>query len=56
MPGYTAIVSMLDYTAVTIPVTTVDKKIDVVNGDFKPLNELDEEIWKACKLPLGSVL
>lgn len=49
MPGYTVIVNMLDYTATTIPVTTVDKNIDIVDKEFKPLNEQDEAISKICE-------
>ena len=49
MPGYTIIVNVLDYTTTTIPVTTADKSIDVVNKDFKPLNEEDEAVWKICE-------
>ena len=55
MPGYTAIINLLDYTAITIPVTTADKNIDVVDTEFKPLNEQDEEIWKSCKFITESV-
>jgi amidase len=49
MPGYTVIVNMLDYTATTIPVTSVDKEIDVVDLEFKPLNEQDAAISKICE-------
>ena len=49
MPGYTVIVNMLDYTASTIPVTTADKEIDIVDKEFKPLNEQDEAISKICE-------
>jgi hypothetical protein len=49
MPGYTTIVNLLDYTASTIPVTTADKTVDVVDPDFKPLNELDERVMKTCE-------
>jgi amidase len=50
IPGYTVIVNMLDYTATTIPVTTVDKEIDVVDMEFKPLNEQDAAVSKICEL------
>ncbi len=48
MPGYSAFVNLLDYTATIIPVTTVDKEVDVVDRDFKPLNEVDEAVHKSC--------
>lgn len=49
MSGYTTIINLLDYTASTIPVTTADKRIDVVDPGFKPLNELDKRVMKTCK-------
>jgi hypothetical protein len=49
MSGYTMFGNLLDYTASIIPVMTVDKKIDVVDADFKPLNEQDGVVSKLCK-------
>jgi hypothetical protein len=49
MSGYTTIVNLLDYTASTIPVTTADKSIDIVDPGFKPLSKLDERVMKTCK-------
>jgi amidase len=40
---------MLDYSASILPVTTVDKSIDGVDVDYKPLNETDEKVWKSCE-------
>ncbi|KAL8752657.1 MAG: hypothetical protein Q9199_005597 [Rusavskia elegans] len=42
--GYSGIVNVLDYTACTLPVTTVDKSIDVVDPSFRPLGDLDKSI------------
>lgn len=43
------IVNALDYTASVIPVTTVDKNVDVIDRDYKPISEVDERVWKSCK-------
>lgn len=48
--GYTTWVNTVDYTAVVIPVTTADKSIDVVDGNFKPRNKKDEKLAGFCKL------
>ena len=42
--GYTIFVNGLDYTSVAIPVTTVDKAIDVADRSYQPLNEIDKTI------------
>ncbi|KAI4263220.1 MAG: hypothetical protein L6R42_001631 [Xanthoria sp. 1 TBL-2021] len=42
--GYSGIVNALDYTACTLPVTTVDKSIDVMDPSFNPLSDLDKSI------------
>jgi amidase len=47
--GYTVIVNVLDYTATTIPVTVVEKEIDVVDDTFKPLNEIDQKVFESCE-------
>ena len=47
--GYTTIINALDYTSCVVPVTNVDKDIDVVEHDFKPVDDLDKEIWEDCK-------
>lgn len=41
-------VNLLDYTASVLPVTTVDKTIDVINESYKPLSDTDEQVWKSC--------
>jgi hypothetical protein len=47
--GYTSIINLLDYPVCVLPVTTVDKKIDKVDENYKPLSELDEGEWQSCK-------
>ncbi|KAL2212795.1 acetamidase [Sarocladium strictum] len=44
--GYATFVNVLDYSAVTIPVTHCDKDIDVFDERYVPMNSLDEETWK----------
>ncbi|KAK0278665.1 hypothetical protein LTR35_004364 [Friedmanniomyces endolithicus] len=41
--GYSVWVNVLDYSAVVIPVTTVDKSVDKKIEDFKALNETDQK-------------
>ena len=47
--GYSSIVNILDYTSCVLPVTIVDKNVDTVNKDFKPINDLDQAVWDTCK-------
>lgn len=47
--GYSSIFNTLDYTSCVIPMTNVDKSVDVVDKDFKALNSLDKEIAGDCK-------
>ena len=47
--GYSTIINLLDYTSCVIPVTNVDKNIDLVETDFKPIDDLDKEVWADCK-------
>ncbi|KAL8853963.1 MAG: hypothetical protein Q9221_001271 [Calogaya cf. arnoldii] len=42
--GYSSIVNVLDYTSCTLPVTTVDKSIDVLDPSFKPVGDLDKKV------------
>lgn len=42
--GYSMFVNGLDYTSVVIPVTNVDKSIDVVDRSYQPMNETDKTI------------
>jgi amidase len=52
--GYSIWVNVLDYTASVVPVTTVDKNIDVVDKDYKPLNEVDQKNYDRCKFTIKS--
>lgn len=47
--GYTEIADLLNFTAVAIPITTVDKSVDQTPDKFEPLNDEDLKNWKACK-------
>ncbi|KAL8650323.1 MAG: hypothetical protein Q9226_005196 [Calogaya cf. arnoldii] len=42
--GYSSIVNVLDYTSCTLPVTTVDKSIDVLDPSFKPVDDFDKKV------------
>ena len=46
--GYSTIINGLDYTACVIPVTTVDKKIDVAREE-EYLNDLDKKVAEGCE-------
>jgi hypothetical protein len=48
LPGMTTWVNLLDYSTTVLPVTLVDKNIDVVDPGYKPLSAIDEKIQKAC--------
>ena len=37
------IYNTLDYTSCALPVTNVDKKVDVVSKSFKPVSEQDKD-------------
>jgi len=47
--GYSTWVNALDYSTVTLPVTHVDKSVDIKSSDFKPLDEHDQEIQDDCQ-------
>ena len=47
--GYTSQWNLLDYPAVTFPVSEVDMKADTPKGSFNPMTDVDEEHWKLCK-------
>ncbi|KAI9650619.1 hypothetical protein NHQ30_000637 [Ciborinia camelliae] len=48
--AYSTFVNLLDYSAAILPVTTVDKNIDLFDHGYIPLNAEDERVWKCCKL------
>ncbi|GME23614.1 putative general amidase protein [Neofusicoccum parvum] len=41
--GYSMWVNLLDYTSVVVPVTKVDKGVDVVDKGYQPRSDLDRE-------------
>ncbi|CAF9903062.1 MAG: Acetamidase [Alectoria fallacina] len=41
--GYSNIYNTLDYTSCVVPVTNVDKQVDVVNESFQPVSEQDRD-------------
>jgi amidase len=47
--GHTAPYNVLDYTAVVLPVTKVDKVVDVVDSTYIPKNDEDRANYEACK-------
>lgn len=47
--GYTNFVNVLDYTCVTIPVTTADRKVDEKRPVGRYLSEKDEQVQLECK-------
>jgi amidase len=47
--GYSTFVNVLDYTSVTVPVTNVDKNVDVREEGYKALSEQDQETQDDCK-------
>jgi hypothetical protein len=46
--------NVLDYPTVVIPVTVADKRVDLFDKDYKPLNEVDEKSWKSCEQLLST--
>jgi len=48
MPDLSVWVNMLDYSAAILPVTTVDKNIDVIDSGYVPINSVDEKVFQAC--------
>ena len=49
--GYSNIFNTLDYTSCAVPVMNVDKNIDAIDKDFKPLDEADKGIADICRSP-----
>jgi amidase len=47
--GYTVCANLLGYTAAVLPVTAVDKSVDVVDEGYKLISETDEKFWKSCE-------
>jgi amidase len=47
--GHTTPYNVLDYTAAVLPVTKVDKVVDVVDSSYAPKNDEDRANYEACK-------
>lgn len=47
--GYTTWVNLLDYTSVVVPVTTVNKSVDLADKEYSPLNEENKICHESCK-------
>lgn len=47
--NYTMVWNVLDYTALTVPVTRVDPSMDVKKPAHKFLNDLDQRNYEFCK-------
>lgn len=45
--GYTTWVNVVDYTAVTVPVTNCDKTVDKIDTSVKPLDKRDQTIYES---------
>lgn len=48
--GYSTWVNALDYTSVIVPVTNVDKSVDVVDEGYKPIDNTDKAAYECCML------
>jgi amidase len=46
--GYSTWVNALDYTSVIVPVTNVDKSVDVVDEGYTPIDETDKVAYESC--------
>jgi amidase len=47
--GYSTWVNVLDYTSVVVPVTNVDKSVDVRDASFKAVSDDDQRIQDDCE-------
>ena len=47
--GYTGIWNLLDFSAVVVPVTKVQKHLDILPINFKKSSELDQKVWETCE-------
>lgn len=47
--GYSTWVNALDYTSVVVPVTEVDKTLDVEDVDYEALDNRDQECHESCE-------
>lgn len=50
--GYTGVANVLDFSAATVPVGWVDKRLDGRGPEqegYEPTGDMDREIWESCK-------
>ena len=47
--GYTQTINLLNYSAVVVPVTVANKAVDIIDGKYEPVSEVDRMNWEACK-------
>jgi amidase len=47
--GYSTWVNVLDYTSVVVPVTNVDKSVDVRDEGYKAIDDNDQKIQDSCR-------
>jgi amidase len=47
--GYSVFINLLDYTSVVVPVTNVDKNVDVKDESYEPQNEEDRICYESCE-------
>lgn len=47
--GYSTWVNVLDYTSVTVPITNVDKAVDVRDEGYTPVSDTDKQIQEDCE-------
>ncbi|KAI9656081.1 MAG: hypothetical protein M1821_005142 [Bathelium mastoideum] len=50
--AYTSQWNLLDYPALVFPVSKVDAALDPIESEYQPMNEKDEEVFRACKYPI----
>ena len=43
--GYSGVINLLDFSAVSFPVCNVDKALDPIDSSYQPRSELDRAVW-----------
>lgn len=51
-PDYTIVYNVLDYSAVTVPVTFANKSIDIADEYTAFRSPIDKANWQSCKSPV----
>lgn len=46
--AYTEAINLMNYSAIVIPVTQADEKIDVFDDSYEPLGDKDRLNWQSC--------